>query len=190
MMNGSRATRSAQRCQMRNRRVAATTPRGASRSAAQGGDAGAHGADYGHRAGYGWRRDSAAGIGARRARIRHAFFRRIHPDRWASLRSVGDAACSSPTRREFVHARERTNWSGRRDSNPRPQPWQGCALPLSYTRILFRQPLSGGSPMPNDSWLCNSFGKIVRNWVTAAAAAPQMRQCTLVSLHPNVTPLP
>ncbi len=28
------------------------------------------------------------------------------------------------------------NWSGRRDSNPRPQPWQGCALPLSYTRSL------------------------------------------------------
>jgi hypothetical protein len=27
-------------------------------------------------------------------------------------------------------------WSGRRDSNPRPQPWQGCALPLSYTRTL------------------------------------------------------
>ncbi len=26
------------------------------------------------------------------------------------------------------------NWSGRRDSNPRPQPWQGCALPLSYAR--------------------------------------------------------
>ena len=26
-------------------------------------------------------------------------------------------------------------WSGRRDSNPRHQPWQGCALPLSYARI-------------------------------------------------------
>jgi hypothetical protein len=26
------------------------------------------------------------------------------------------------------------SWSGRRDSNPRPQPWQGCALPLSYAR--------------------------------------------------------
>lgn len=26
-------------------------------------------------------------------------------------------------------------WSGRWDSNPRPQPWQGCALPLSYARI-------------------------------------------------------
>ncbi len=28
---------------------------------------------------------------------------------------------------------DRAHWSGRRDSNPRPQPWQGCALPLSYT---------------------------------------------------------
>ena len=31
-----------------------------------------------------------------------------------------------------------SNWSGRRDLNPRHQPWQGCALPLSYTRILLR----------------------------------------------------
>ena len=27
-----------------------------------------------------------------------------------------------------------SKWSGRRDLNPRPQPWQGCALPLSYAR--------------------------------------------------------
>ena len=26
-------------------------------------------------------------------------------------------------------------WSERRDSNPRPQPWQGCILPLNYFRI-------------------------------------------------------
>ena|SRR5690554_1533723 len=25
-------------------------------------------------------------------------------------------------------------WSGKRGSNPRLQPWQGCALPLSYSR--------------------------------------------------------
>ena len=25
-------------------------------------------------------------------------------------------------------------WSGKRDSNPRPSPWQGDALPLSYSR--------------------------------------------------------
>ena len=30
-------------------------------------------------------------------------------------------------------------WSGRRDSNPRPQPWQGCALPLSYARAPRRR---------------------------------------------------
>ena len=26
------------------------------------------------------------------------------------------------------------NWSGKRDSNSRLQPWQGCALPLNYSR--------------------------------------------------------
>ena len=25
-------------------------------------------------------------------------------------------------------------WSGKRGSNPRPQPWQGCAIPLSHSR--------------------------------------------------------
>ncbi len=29
----------------------------------------------------------------------------------------------------------RLNWSGRRDSNPRPSPWQGDALPLSHFRM-------------------------------------------------------
>src|SRR6185295_5129493 len=27
-----------------------------------------------------------------------------------------------------------TGWSGKRESNPRLQPWQGCTLPLSYSR--------------------------------------------------------
>ena len=29
-----------------------------------------------------------------------------------------------------------TCWSWRRDLNPRLQPWQGCTLPLSYSRVL------------------------------------------------------
>ena len=29
-------------------------------------------------------------------------------------------------------------WSGRRDSNPRPSPWQGDALPLSHFRIFIK----------------------------------------------------
>lgn len=31
--------------------------------------------------------------------------------------------------------RRSVNWSGKRDLNPRPSPWQGDALPLSYSRI-------------------------------------------------------
>ena len=38
------------------------------------------------------------------------------------------------------------NWSGRRDSNPRPQPWQGYALPLSYARVLASARVLGGFP--------------------------------------------
>ncbi len=34
--------------------------------------------------------------------------------------------------------RSQADWSGRRDLNPRPSPWQGDALPLSYSRwVLF-----------------------------------------------------
>jgi hypothetical protein len=75
---------------------------------------------------------------------------------------VGSSQCRAPMRREraslhplaaaFSHpgapiarrcraisvAGQFERWSGRWDSNPRPQPWQGCALPLSYTRIRKR----------------------------------------------------
>jgi len=40
-------------------------------------------------------------------------------------------------------------WSGRRGSNPRPRPWQGRALPLSYTRIR-----AGGERSPSTADLC------------------------------------
>jgi hypothetical protein len=52
-----------------------------------------------------------------------------------------------------------SSWSGRRDSNPRPRPWQGRALPLSYTRI---REIGGdlspatGRAMPNAALECNS----------------------------------
>ena len=53
----------------------------------------------------------------------------------------------------------RKSWSGRRDSNPRPRPWQGRALPLSYTRIRAtdgnRAPATGRA-MPNAALECNS----------------------------------
>ena len=58
------------------------------------------------------------------------------------------------------------NWSGRRDSNPRPRPWQGRALPLSYTRILeevARLSRATGRPMPNAGSECNSQQQAIEN---------------------------
>ena len=43
------------------------------------------------------------------------------------------------------------SWSGKRGSNSRPQPWQGCALPLSYSRI-FMQQHSTENPTPVNTY--------------------------------------
>jgi hypothetical protein len=59
-------------------------------------------------------------------------------------------------------------WSGRRDSNPRPRPWQGRALPLSYTRIREiagdRSPATGRA-MPNAAPECNSRREVRRGGI-------------------------
>ena len=47
---------------------------------------------------------------------------------------------------------EVSRWSGRRGSNPRPSPWQGDALPLSYFRFWF-----------TDYALCNEIVHIVNS---------------------------
>src|ERR1700742_3096662 len=39
-------------------------------------------------------------------------------------------------RRFFEETEAAADWSGRRDLNPRPSPWQGDALPLSYSRLV------------------------------------------------------
>ena len=37
--------------------------------------------------------------------------------------------CASTNSATWAYTTERYRWSEKRDSNPRPQPWQGCALP-------------------------------------------------------------
>ena len=37
-------------------------------------------------------------------------------------------------KKEFIFMNSSLTWSGRRDSNPRPPPWQGDVLPLNYFR--------------------------------------------------------
>src|ERR1700722_7423309 len=41
----------------------------------------------------------------------------------------------APHRRSQPGRGRRAIWSGRRDLNSRPSPWQGDALPLSYSRL-------------------------------------------------------
>src|SRR5690606_33113846 len=36
-----------------------------------------------------------------------------------------------------LYCRRNREWSGRRDSNPRPSAWQADVLPLNYFRIVF-----------------------------------------------------
>jgi hypothetical protein len=64
--------------------------------------------------------------------------------------NIGPGACEKPQA-----ARKVATWSGRRDLNPRPSPWQGDALPLSYSRIrpeaVYRaahRPVNATSPIP------------------------------------------
>jgi hypothetical protein len=73
-----------------------------------------------------------------------------------SLESLRESGNISPGAREKPQAaRKVATWSGRRDLNPRPSPWQGDALPLSYSRIrpeaVYRaahRPVNATAPIP------------------------------------------
>jgi hypothetical protein len=64
--------------------------------------------------------------------------------------NISPGACEKPQA-----GRKVATWSGRRDLNPRPSPWQGDALPLSYSRIrpeaVYRaahRPVNATAPIP------------------------------------------
>src|SRR5208283_4821636 len=50
-------------------------------------------------------------------------------------RAAFNTFCNAPNHPSQPGWRRRTEWSGRRDLNSRPSPWQGDALPLSYSRV-------------------------------------------------------
>ena len=82
-----------------------------------------------------WRLCGAArcAIGADGSATRH---HRHRPGASATVCPTAEKIMAPPFGGQFDHKQIRRKiWSGRWDSNPRPQPWQGCALPLSYTRI-------------------------------------------------------
>src|ERR1700685_1526335 len=72
----------------------------------------------------------------------------------------------------FYFAKQRgasKNWSGRRGSNSRPQPWQGCALPTELFPRLSRPAIVGpyrreSSRGPYSSALPRSSGHAMRRY--------------------------
>src|ERR1700691_6045066 len=59
------------------------------------------------------------------------------------------AGPSRPLSRTRHPGRGGADWSGRRDLNSRPSPWQGDALPLSYSRLSSLQSRTAASNAVN-----------------------------------------
>src|SRR4051794_2012842 len=64
------------------------------------------------------------------------------------------------------------SWSGRRDLNSRPSPWQGDALPLSYSRFLRK-------PQKNRSF--QSGGTKCTPFCTPQSNIGKIEKCTLMT---------
>lgn len=63
----------------------------------------------------------------------------LPPRAFAPLRlplERGTPLSESPVGRSHPLEVLEKNWSGKGDLNPRPSPWQGDALPLSYSRSM------------------------------------------------------
>ena len=80
-----------------------------------------------------------------------SFFWRRHPDLNRGIKVLQTLALPLGYSAVFAFRKklkEKTVqiiWSGKRDSNPRHSPWQGDALPLSYSRIHNPHCFFGGS---------------------------------------------
>jgi hypothetical protein len=68
---------------------------------------------------------------------------------------TGHGTVSSCTRVE--------NWSGKRDSNSRPQPWQGCALPTELFPLRGLRYFSATGPIINQFLQLNSYPSVLYN---------------------------
>src|SRR5690606_33651543 len=80
------------------------------------------------------------------------FVNRIHV---ASRRfDIHPAAAGMPctrTKKRGLSASFRKPWSGKRDSNSRPQPWQGCALPTELFPLGRRHSTGWSAPVNTPS---------------------------------------
>ena len=90
---------------------------------------------------------------------------------WRLFRSFGDREGGRPSALTWSSV-----WSGRRDSNPRPSPWQGDALPLSHVRVQEIVALGRGHgpapPARASHRPADLQGRFRRSWVAALTSSP------------------
>ena len=76
--------------------------------------------------------------------------------------SVHGSKVRCPTTRRRGSASSRTKkWSGRRDSNPRPSPWQGDALPTEPLPPARFRPPNGGAESQNRTGDTAIFSRVL-----------------------------
>ena len=71
--------------------------------------------------------------------------------------SVHGSKVRCPTTRRRGSGPRRRNWSGRRDSNPRPSPWQGDALPTEPLPLEDSAHPMGGAESQDSNWRHRDF---------------------------------
>src|SRR5437879_10266474 len=71
--------------------------------------------------------------------------------------------------------------SGKRDSNPRPQPWQGCALPTElFPRALLNVIAQWGRPLPPRAAFSGGEGDRTPDLVNAIHALSQLSYAPII----------
>ena len=81
--------------------------------------------------------------------------------------------------------RAKISVSGKRDSDPRPQPWQGCALPTELFPLIklseeeeTRTPTSQLTLPPQSSASTNSATSPTKSYLNKKSAQNRTRTCT------------
>ncbi len=68
--------------------------------------------------------------------------------------NLGKVALYQLSYSRIVTGTKSIQWSGRRGSNSRPQPWQGCALPTELLPHCFAAVLQRGAHYGRATWVC------------------------------------
>ena len=114
----------------------------------------------------------------------------------ACLSTHAPETCASTNSATWAYTTERYRWSEKRDSNPRPQPWQGCALPTELfspfkISIYSSGTLSKSRAKNGTRTRDPNLGKVVLHpWATRAFLIFYLVKCSLHLTNDTIQELP